>query len=1108
MKGFNKTNDNHRNQINLEEEIDRNMKGKFKLLGHIGLALFLVSVLVLAMAPVAQAATAVTDVWVQFTTSTYNQTDTASDFTIHFTPTTAMERGVDTITVWFPDGSTAMGPDNFSLSSGDASATYYSVDRDGEALAYTVADCVADAVLSTTGYRVTVVTPVDLDAGTPCSLQIEAAAGVACADSTSHDPYYIKAYTSQDTTPVTSEAFDIDGSADAINAVSVALSPDTAGAAGQYTFTLDTTDATALTAAAEDTVTVIFPYGTTVPSSIAADQVSFSNDGGSSWSTGTTDATVIQKARMVTIKTPITLSVHATNNKVRFSTGANILNPQAVPNSNFTDCFAFTSQDELQVAETDGYTVTAGTATKLGFNNDAYPASAYSDEATMINMYSSCLWVQLQDQYGNLKDITGTEPTISFTSSSGTGLFFTNSDGDGTGDGTFTQISTKQLDAGKAWIYYRDSAAGTHTLTASHASYTDATWTITVAPGAGLYDSNDNLIKTYAPTSTTPASETSTSYAGSAEKHGGTYVQDAINASVQGDTVKMGDGIYELDTMITVSAKVTLTSENGASSTTVKPTTDALDAVKVTTDGTAAYPIVIDGITFTRLRLAVEFDQGVYNNGYDYVTVQNCTFDYVIPGDCADHEYGSVVGFVLHPQENASAGTITSGTISNNTFTNCCPFVAPAGEAAVINIMTKASAAASTQITGVTISGNTLTDCNGINININGYPGVTAATAEAVAYVTANVTDNTLTNPIIGIDVQRETRSVSILRNTVTGAYNAALYVEGYASGDHDNLVIKNNTFTGAAGADKTYFSDMSAAVVIEADGVAAYTVGGANTIQYNAIYDNDADYSIYVSSTYSTLISGAQDCKYNWFGDATGPYYSALTGATVTKSNTGGAGKKVSDTVTYYPWLHKSRAEVVSDNISYQACTMALVSGWNTLSTPVKLISTADSVDELIPSGMTIGYYYDATGWHQITTGYVLSPCDAVYVKMSAATDVLLKFDAGAFTTPTKALNTGWNMASMAALDSDGKYDKQVAASVYRTADNLPGYSLVVSPSLNAVQTDMYYNTGTSWSYSVDETTGTGTNTVYAGLGYWIYMQNAATLAGFEITPIVPDLD
>ncbi len=45
------------------------MKGKFKLLGHIGLTLFLLSALMLALAPVAQAATAVTNVWVEFENS-------------------------------------------------------------------------------------------------------------------------------------------------------------------------------------------------------------------------------------------------------------------------------------------------------------------------------------------------------------------------------------------------------------------------------------------------------------------------------------------------------------------------------------------------------------------------------------------------------------------------------------------------------------------------------------------------------------------------------------------------------------------------------------------------------------------------------------------------------------------------------------------------------------------------------------------------------------------------------------------------------------------------------------------------------------------------------
>ena len=162
-----------------KEEIDNKMKGKFKLLGHIGLGLFLVCALMLVAAPAAkvEAATAVTNVWVQFTEADYNinhaSTAVAAGFTIHFTPTTAMKRGVDTITVWFPDGSTAMGPAAFTLADSDAAATYYVVDRDGEALAYSATDCTHDAVRSTTGFRITVTTPVDLDAGSACSLKIE-----------------------------------------------------------------------------------------------------------------------------------------------------------------------------------------------------------------------------------------------------------------------------------------------------------------------------------------------------------------------------------------------------------------------------------------------------------------------------------------------------------------------------------------------------------------------------------------------------------------------------------------------------------------------------------------------------------------------------------------------------------------------------------------------------------------------------------------------------------------------------------------------------------------------------------------------------------------------
>jgi hypothetical protein len=131
--------------------------------------------------------------------------------------------------------------------------------------------------------------------------------------------------------------------------------------------------------------------------------------------------------------------------------------------------------------------------------------------------------------------------------------------------------------------------------------------------------------------------------------------------------------------------------------------------------------------------------------------------------------------------------------------------------------------------------------------------------------------------------------------------------------------------------------------------------------------------------------------------------------------------------------------------------------------------------------------------------------------MKSTASTAyVQFKFDAGAFSTPSKALSAGWNLISLASLGytsaSGAMNADDAVASVAKSAAGLPGYSQVVSPSLNGNQTDILGLTGTIWAVSYGQ--ADVVNKMYAGLGYWIYMQNAATLAGFEITPIAPDLD
>jgi len=1047
------------------------MKGKFKLLGHIGLALFLVSVLVLALAPVAQAATAVTNVWVEFPyTSAKNATSsTAGEFYVHFKPAVALERGLDYVTVTFPDGTATMGGAGtayaFTVGSSVAAAdlefsTDYGTSTVSAANWYR---STSNAIVG--GYRVKVLVPFDYSAGQDVWLRITST-NITSA-STEGTSYKVYVSTTKDTTPVLSSAFTLGDST--CSDLDTTVSPATVGAAAQYLF--DATCTVNLTGDT-DTVSVMFPVGTVLPSSISASNVQFSDDS-TDYTASSSTPTVDTDKRIVTATVSTDVTAASETLYMKILSGAGITNPTRASTDDYY-CMLLTSQDGKWVLADAVHTISGGTATKVAVCNGevGLASTYYSDDATMINMLSSYIYVTLTDDYGNAK-APSSSVTVTPSSSSASGTFYVNSNAT-PGSGTYSSatsitVSTASPATAAQQVFYKDTAAGTYTLTFSATGYTSATWTMKVAPAVSLYDASNNLVNTYAATSTSPVAEiAAASGTGATQKYASDYINSAIDAAIQGDTVKLGDGIYEVDSdsYINVNEKITLTSVNGASATTIRNTAEIDKALEVSTDGSAATPIIIEKLTFQRLRAggSTDIDMAIRNAGNDYVTVRNCIFNNIEPDYASDQE--GVVWFT-------NTDTITSATVSNNTFSSCVttwPDMGSGTKSGCI-IFDGQAYGGTAKMSGITISGNTLTSCGQYGITIGGYGTTNTATG--------TISNNTITDGYSSITISDYigAAGLSIIGNTITGAYSHAIKVEGSSQGP---ITIKKNTITGCAGTSESY------AIRIERQPLSSIS-GNIHLVQYNDIYNN-AGYAIKVDST-DTIALTEIDCRYNNYGDATGPSYTALTGATVTKSNPNGTGDTITDRVFYYPWLWKSLANVVADNASYQASTMKLVAGWDTLSTPVKLTSTADSIDELIPSGMTIGYYYD-NGWQQITTGYVLNPCNAVYVKMSAEKYVLLKFDASAFTTPSKSLNAGWNLMSMAALDSDGKYDKQVVASVASTAAGLPGYSQVVSPSINATQTDMYGNTGTSWTYSYGETTTAGTNYMYAGLGYWCYMQ------------------
>jgi parallel beta-helix repeat protein len=491
----------------------------------------------------------------------------------------------------------------------------------------------------------------------------------------------------------------------------------------------------------------------------------------------------------------------------------------------------------------------------------------------------------------------------------------------------------------------------------------------------------------------------------------------------------------------------TILKYNGTSwSSMTSPTTTLDQAITITATGSATYGVTIDGITFDRLRSGTVFNYAVYDQSADYITVQNCIFNYI-------YNRG-----IMLTSTNAA---FTNGTISNNTFSNGGGS-SPASTDAAIDLRASASYA----ISGITISGNTITNQKGKGIYLDG--------SSSYKVSSISITSNTITKPTsYGIQGYTYTDTVAITSNTITGCYGDGIDVKGTA------YTIKKNIVTGNLG-----------------DGIDMELTSASHLINYNDIYNNTS-YGVNVRSSVSTV-----NAKYNWWGSATGPTYTAATGASVDVSNPGGTGDNITDRVTYYEWLYKPKADVIADNAAYYSRAISLSVGWNTLSTPIILDASCDTINEAVDSAkMTIAYWYDTndadsdgTYWEQVTTGYELEPCDAIYIKMNAAATIVLKYNATDLSTPTKALYDGWNLIGLANLES--KHVDDAVQSVANTPTNLPGYSQVISPSMNS--SDWTYSSGQSYT---DED-------MLVGEGYWIYMQNDCTLAGFTITPIQPSLD
>ncbi|MBI2851678.1 MAG: hypothetical protein HYX84_01045 [Chloroflexi bacterium] len=175
------------------------------------------------------------------------------------------------------------------------------------------------------------------------------------------------------------------------------------------------------------------------------------------------------------------------------------------------------------------------------------------------------------------------------------------------------------------------------------------------------------------------------------------------------------------------------------------------------------------------------------------------------------------------------------------------------------------------------------------------------------------------------------------------------------------------------------------------------------------------------------------------------------------------------------------------------------LQAGWNLLSTPVRLSTGGQRIDQIFTAqqsaNIEIIYGWVGGQWRQMGGGDALLPLDAYYVKvrpeLTATANLVPSPDLSS--PPSRSLVAGLNLVGVAPALELGAFPAksldQLLASIAQAAGGARGYSIVISPPHNQ----------DSWTYVV----GGQVQSLLPFKGYWVIMDNPDTLFGFSITPL-----
>ena len=126
-----------------------------------------------------------------------------------------------------------------------------------------------------------------------------------------------------------------------------------------------------------------------------------------------------------------------------------------------------------------------------------------------------------------------------------------------------------------------------------------------------------------------------------------------------------------------------------------------------------------------------------------------------------------------------------------------------------------------------------------------------------------------------------------------------------------------------------------------------------------------------------------------------------------------------------------------------------------------------------------------------QVANSDPLQPTEVVLVLSSASHDATLIFQTVQTNPPSRVLPADWNLVGLAVpLGEATKQVDEALISIFLTPSGLVGYDIVVSPPINA--DPFVWTRGESPIPNLTRSRG-----------YWVFMENEDTLAGFSTTPV-----